>query len=211
MVEVENIVVGLFVIIGVYYTIALFISYLSKIKKRGGDHLKKLKFAVLYFSFIGSFFIIAYLQLLSFVVCFLYSLGFLFFLIIILLNKKNNREDFINNLAMTIDEVEGNEKYDIKDFFIPDLTFTAKSILRYGPKKATRIIFILPIIGTSLFLIYFYFVFLYDFTRLFFIFYIPLVLFWMVYGYKKNEKLYREALNTAKEGRYKGDYELFED
>lgn len=185
----------------IYFSICQSISNLLLTKKRGGEYIKKLMFAVLAISFFGSFPVIVHLDLISMVVCSLYVLGSLLFFAFLLSQRKSIREDYKDNLVMVIDEVKGKESFGSMDFLLPNITFTAKSIIRYGPKKTARSIYIFVGVLTMLFFI------LYNrsggISDHFLMFYTPVVFLALFYGYRKNIKAYRIALLRAKEGSYK--------
>lgn len=139
-----------------YYVMGTSIFQIKLTKRRGADHLKRLKPFVLIASYIGFVFIMIYFRYISLGLCFLYGIIFLVMVVaVILFYREDSREDFTDNLAMVIDEIKNTGRLDTRDFLIPDLTFTAKSILKYGPKKAANLIlgFFLMVSVTYLFYI----------------------------------------------------------
>lgn len=206
-----EVIISIFVIAVFYYITGSMIFGIKLTKRRGGDPFKRLKPAVLLFSYIGLGFVMIYFKYISIPLCFLYWVIFLVMAIaIFLFYRKDLREDFTNNLAIVIDEVKDVESFNKRDFLIPDFSFTAKTILKYGPKKAARLSLIL---GTFL-LVPFYFLFsVYqdDFLSSYLI--ITYILIWLIVGlgrYKKNINNFKNALRKAEKGGYKKDYELFD-
>jgi len=202
------VILSIFIIAFIYLVIGNIVYGYLLMKRRGKDYSLNLKM-LFGFALLGcSFFIVAYFDLFSGWFCFLYVIGFLILLSIMIYYRKDTKENRINNMAFVIDKVKDNRRLNIKDFLIPNYTFNAKLLLRYGPKKTIKIMFV-----SSLILIGIY---LYLFATYFEYVNIVYILVWLssfsiffLLQYKRMKKEYKMAINRVKDGSYKEDYELF--
>lgn len=193
--------IGLF-----YYILGTNIYWLKLKKKRGEDAVKRLTHLIFLLSYTVSIFIVIYFGYISTALCFLYAILFLLMVFaFILLYREDAKEDFINNLALVIDETRDVESLTARDLLIPDHTFTAKMIHRYGPKIAARLHLILGIFLLVLLFSSFY-LFLND--TMFWIIYTLICLPIFVIDYNKKVGKYETALLRAGAGSYKKEYEL---
>ncbi len=185
-----------------YHIFGTFLFQIKLTKRREGNYDGRLKYSGLLFSYIAFVFIMIYFRFISVTFCFLYSALFLALIVAgILLPEKSPKEHFIHNLAMVIKETKSSESFDVSDLLIPDLTFTAKTILRYGPKTAARLFFTLTIfLSVAYYLIYG--VYSGVILKSFLITYIMVlaILGWIVY--KKYVKRFGSALWKADKGSF---------
>ena len=202
------VILGILIICLFYYLVGNMIHDFIIFKKRKKDYSFDLILLIAFGLLGGSIFIFSYIDFFTTWFCLLYPLGFVIIVLAMILHRENIREDRIYNLVYVLDRVKRSAGFDIKDLIIPNKSFTAKMILKYGPKKTARIGLIV-VIGLSIMFLYLAPAYISNVDIKFYIYWIIWLSISLLWGYKRTVKEYKSAFRRAEKGSYKKDSQLF--
>lgn len=202
------VILGILVIGLFYYLVGNMIHNFIIFRKRKKDYSFDLMLLIAFGLLGGSIFVFSYFDFFTIWFCLLYPLGFVIIILAMILHRDNFREDRIYNLVWVLDRVKRSDGFDIKDLIIPNKSFTAKLILKYGPKKATRIGLIV-VIGLSIMFLYLAPAYIVNVDIKFYIYWIFWLSISLLWGYKRTSKEYKSALRRAEKSSYKKNSQLF--
>lgn len=202
------VVLGILFIGIIYYSLENLINSFVIFKKRKKDYSFNLILLIALGLLWGSIIIFSYFDFFSILFCFLYPIAFLVIILAMILFWENLREERINNIAWVLGRVERSNGFDIKDLIIPNMSFTAKLILKYGHKKAARMSLI---VGIVIFIVFLYLApaYIEHLDSTFYIFWIISFSIFSFFGYRRTTKDYRSALMRFKKGSCKKDHKAF--